>query len=196
MSYLAPASLTMRRKATFRPRPSVLRRISAWLLVSLLLTQSHSSSAVKSMWRAHPKLPSIWLKGEDVLSMKHLLWLTQPRDWGQLFALNIWSNANIYFCKKQWKQTASNSGGRGGLPNIFSQLRQTFGKHFPMGLYPYLIFLSHVEVFPNLSSAVLWHQVFSLCSVYVGMFVWMCLCTHVYIPEINLGCHPPWSFFF
>lgn len=48
--------------------PQVWKDQAAWLPLFFPFAQSHSSSAVKSMWSSHPKLPSIWPKKGWVLS--------------------------------------------------------------------------------------------------------------------------------
>lgn len=60
----------------------------------------------------------------------------------------------IFISSKTSKTNHFQIRGDGGLAKHFSQLRQTFGKHSPIRPIPLLIFLNHVETFPNLSSAV------------------------------------------
>lgn len=54
-----------------------------------------------------------------VISVKHLR-RTEPQNWGELFAPNVWMNANIYFFQNKSNKPLTIGGwGWGSLPDVF-----------------------------------------------------------------------------
>lgn len=86
---------------------------------SSLFAQSHSSRAVKSMWRTHPKLPSNGPKKGWGCQHEASPPTDTTLELGTTVCPEHLVKCKYLLLQKQRKQTASNSEGRGSLPNIF-----------------------------------------------------------------------------